>query len=235
MVGEVGYLRQMMESMMMMITRQGLDEEGGETGIQVARLEETDDNEKCERVMTPGNSSTEESRKGKETAERSSTEDRGTVIDIEGEHGTEGEETDRQLLDGKGIRPGTQILATHRYKKNQDGAIGNELDLSEGETLVYSMEHDDNEHWWLAENGKGQVGYVPAAYLMIIIDETLQEEDSDTTRKEGQGKKTDGNKIGRDMGQDGERRKTYTAAVIDGFKRNSTIYVGDSIVRKTDT
>ena len=29
------------------------------------------------------------------------------------------------------------------------------------------------------------------------------------------------------MGQHGERRKTYSAAVIDGFKRNSTIYVGD--------
>ena len=35
------------------------------------------------------------------------------------------------------------------------------------------------------------------------------------------------------MGQDGERRKTYSAAVIDGFKRTSTIYVGDSIVSKT--
>ena len=32
------------------------------------------------------------------------------------------------------------------------------------------------------------------------------------------------------MGKDGERRKT----VIDGNKRNSRIYVGDSIVRKTD-
>ena len=95
------------------------------------------------------------------------------------------------------------------------------------------MKHDDNEQWWLAENGKGQVGYVPAAYLMIIIDETLQEEDSDTTRKEGKG--TDGTNIGGEMGQDGERRKTYSAAVIDGFTRNSTIYVGDSIVRKTDT
>ena len=69
---------------------------------------------------------------------------------------------------------------------------------------------------------------------MIILDETLQEEDSDT-RKEGQGKGTDGTKIGGEMGQHGERRKTYSAAVIDGFKRNSTIYVGDSIVRKTDT
>ena len=37
------------------------------------------------------------------------------------------------------------------------------------------------------------------------------------------------------MGQDVERRKTYSAAVIDGFKINSTIYVRDSIVRKTDT
>ena len=35
---------------------------------------------------------------------------------------------------------------------------------------------------------------------MIIIDETLQEEDSDTTRKEGQGKGTDGTKIGGEMG-----------------------------------
>ena len=126
------------------------------------------------------------------------------------------------------------MLATHRYKKNPYGPVGNELDLSEGETLVYLMKHDDNDHWWLAENGKGQVGYVPAAYLMIILDETLQEEDSDT-RKEGQGKGTDGTKIGGEMGQHGERRKTYSAAVIDGFKRNSTIYVGDSIVRKTDT
>ena len=37
------------------------------------------------------------------------------------------------------------------------------------------------------------------------------------------------------MGQDGERRKKYSAAVLDGIKRNSTIYVGDSMVRKTDS
>ena len=78
-VGEVGDLRQMMESMKMIITRQGLEEERGITGIQVARPEETE-KEKCERVMTPGNSSTEESRNGKETAERSSSEDMGTLI-----------------------------------------------------------------------------------------------------------------------------------------------------------
>ena len=37
------------------------------------------------------------------------------------------------------------------------------------------------------------------------------------------------------MGQDGERRKTYAAAVIDEIKGNSTIYVGDSLVGVTDT
>ena len=48
----------------------------------------------------------------------------------------------------------------------------------------------------------------PGVVIMIILDETLQEEDSDT-RKEGQGKATDGTKIGGEMGQHGERRKTY--------------------------
>ena len=46
---------------------------------------------------------------------------------------------------------------------------------------------------------------------------------------------TDGTKIGGEMGQDVKRRMTYSSAVIDGFKINSTIYVRDSIVRTTDT
>ena len=79
---------------------------------------------------------------------------------------------------GKGIRPGTQMLATHSYQKKPDGPVGNELDLKEADTVVYLMTHDDNEHWWLAEDVKGQVGYVPAEYLMIILDETLHEEES---------------------------------------------------------
>ena len=53
MVGEVGDHRKMMESMKRIITRQGLEEERGDTGIQVARLEETEEKEKCELVMTP--------------------------------------------------------------------------------------------------------------------------------------------------------------------------------------
>ena len=133
------------------------------------------------------------------------------------------------------IRSGTQFLATHRYEKNPDGPVGNELDLNEGDTVVYLMKHDDNEHWWLVEDGKGQVGYGPAGYLMIITDETRQEEESDTDRKEGHEKRTDGTKTGGEMGRDGKRRKKYSAAVIDGIKRKSRIFVGHSIVRKTDS
>ena len=131
---------------------------------------------------------------------------------------------------------GTTARNTHacnaQLQEEPNGPVGNELDLEEGDTLVYLMEHDDNESWWLAEDVKGQVGFVPSVYLMIILDETLHEEES---RKEAHEMRTDGTKIGGEMGLDGERRKTYSAAVIDGCKRTSTIYVGDSIVRKTDT
>ena len=215
-VGEVEDLREMVESLKRMVTGQGLEETSGETGDREATLKEVEEREKCV---------------GEKTAEQSSSEDRDNDIEMEGEHGTEEEDTGRQLLDGKGLRPGTHMLATHNYTKNPSGPIGNELDLMEGDTLVYLMEHDDNKSWWLAEDVKGQVGYVPAAYLMIILDETQQEEES---RKEGHEKRTDGTKIGGEMGQDGERRKSYSAAVIDGCERTSTIYVGDSIVRKTD-
>ncbi len=75
-------------------------------------------------------------------------------------------------MDGKKrIRPGRQMFATHSYEKNPDGPVGKDPDLNEGDTLVYLMKHAVNEHWWLAEDGKGQVDYVPSAYLLIIIDE----------------------------------------------------------------
>ena len=66
---------------------------------------------------------------------------------------------------------------------------------------------------------------MPVSYLMMIVDETVQEEGCDKTRKEGQEKSTDGTKIGDERRHDGGRRKTYSAAVIDGIKSNSTIYV----------
>ena len=66
-----------------------------------------------------------------------------------------------------------------------------------------------------------------AAYLMFIVDETLQEEEIDTTRKERHDKRTEETKIGWKMGQYGKRRMTYSVAVIDGFKRNARVYVED--------
>ena len=46
-VGEVEDIRQVLETMKRMITRQGLEEEIGETEDQVAGREETEENEKC--------------------------------------------------------------------------------------------------------------------------------------------------------------------------------------------
>ena len=176
--------------------------------------------EKCEEVITPDNS-TEGNWKGQETAGSMSAEDMDTVLESEVEHGTEGEDTSRQL-----IPSGTQFLATHRYEKNPDGPVGNELDLNEGDTVVYLMKHDDDEHWWLGDVLKGQVGYAPAANLMIMIYETHQEEENDTNRKDGHEKRTDGTNIGGEMGQDGERRKKYSAAVIDGRQTDRVILLG---------
>ena len=65
---------------------------------------------------------------------------------------------------------------------------------------------------------------------MVILDTAEEEEESDATKK-GQENSTEENRIG----QEGERRKSYSAAVIDGIKRKRRIFVGDSIVRKTDT
>ena len=79
-----------------------------------------------------------------------------------GEKTRENSSTDNK--DGKRIRPGAQMIATHDYKKNPESPVGNELDVNEGDKLVYLMTNENNEHWWLAEDGKGQVGYVPATY-----------------------------------------------------------------------
>ena len=64
---------------------------------------------------------------------------------------------------------------------------------------------------------------------VVVILDTAEEEESDATKK-GQENSTEENRIG----QEGERRKSYSAAVIDGIKRKSRIFVGDSIVRKIE-
>ena len=118
----------------------------------------------------------------------------------------------------------------HAYTRNHESPLGKEIDLQQWETLIFKGEHADNQHWRLVEYRNGQVGYAPAAFLVVILDTTAEEEESGATKK-GQEDSTEENRIG----QEGERRKTYSAAVIDGIKRNSRIYVGGSIVRETDT
>ena len=70
---------------------------------------------------------------------------------------------------------------------------------------------------------------------MVILDTTAEEEESGATKKgQEDSRPTEENRIGGWIGQEGERRKSYSAAVIYGIKINSRIYVGDS-VRTTDT
>ena len=118
-------------------------------------------------------------------------------------------------------------MATHTYTRNPESPLGKEIDLQQWETLIFKGEHAENEHWRLVEDRNGQVGYAPAAFLVVILDTTAEEEESGATKK-GQEDSTEENRIGVWTGQEGEPRKSYSAAVIDGIKRNSRIYVGDS-------
>ena len=62
----------------------------------------------------------------------------------------------------------------------------------------------ENEHWRLVEDRNGQVGYAPAAFLVVILDTTAEEEESGATKK-GQEDSTEENRIGGWIGQEGER------------------------------
>ena len=131
-------LRQIMEAMKRMVIGLGLEEKGGQTGDRVARREE--EKEKGEGVLTPDRS------------DDTSADDRDAVIETGGEQGTEGD-TSRRRMEAK-ICSGAPILVTHTYKRNPDSPLGNEIDLHEGDALSFIMEHEDNEHWWLAEDSK---------------------------------------------------------------------------------
>ena len=233
----------MMEDLKETVAGLQLDDKGAETGSRVTTTgvsqyrEETAGNSSTgdtdtgmedeeqgrteERTEICAGTTTGVSQDREETAGSSRTEDPDTVIEDEGEGGTE-ERTE--------ICAGTPLMATNGYTKNQDSPIGKEIDLQQWDTLIYKGEHAENKHWSLVQDRTGQVGYAPAGFLVVILDTTTEEQESDATKK-GQENSTEENRIG----QEGERRKSYSAAVKDGVKRNTTIYVGDSIIRKTDT
>ena len=164
------------------------------------------------------------------------TGDREAVLEEQekGEGFLEPDKGEIRTEEGGEICAGATLMATHAYTRNPESPLGKEIDLQQWETLIFKGEHAENEHWRLVEDRNGQVGYAPAAFLVVILDTTAEEEESSATKK-GEEDSTEENWIGGWVGQEGERRKSYSAAVIDGIKRNSRIYVGDSIVRKTDT
>ena len=205
-VKEVEGLKQMVEDMMMgKVTRMRFEDKGEETESRVTKIGANQERE--------------------EAADNFRTEETITGVEDEGEIRTE---------ERKEIWSGATLMATHAYTRNPESPIGKEINLQKWDTLVFKGEHAENEHWRLVEDRYGQVGYAPAAFLVVILDTTAEEEESDATKK-GQENSTEDNQIGGRIGQEGERRKSYSAAVIDGIKRNATIYVGDSIIRKTDS
>ena len=85
--------------------------------------------------------------------------------------------------EGKEICAGTTLMATHAYTRNPESPLGKEIDLQQWETLIFKGEHAENEHWRLVEDRHGQVGYAPAAFLVVILDTTAEEEESGATKK----------------------------------------------------
>ena len=120
------------------------------------------------------------------TAGNSRTEDTDTGIEDEGEGRTE-ERTE--------ICDGTQLMATHAYTNNQASPVGKEIYMRQWDTLIYKGEHAENEHWMLVEYRNGQVGYAPAAFLVVILDTAAEEHERDATDK-GEGNSTDDTRIG---------------------------------------
>ena len=202
---EVEGLKQMVEDMMEKVTGLRLEDKGEETE---SRVTNTGANQESE-----------------EAAENVWTEEMITGVEEEGDIRTE---------ERKEICCEATHMATHAYMMNTESPIGKEIDLHQCDTLAFKGHHAENEHWRLIEYRDGQVGYIPAAFLVVILDTTAEEEESDATRK-GQQNSTEENRIGGMTGQEGERRKSYSVSVIDGIKRNTRIYVGDSIIRKTDS
>ena len=218
---EVEGLRQMVEYMKEVVAGLHVEDKGAETGSGVTTTGVNQDREEA-----TGKIRTEEMITGVDDEGEIRTEEMITGVEDEGEIRTE---------ERKEICAGSTLMVTHAYTRNPESPLGKEIDLQQWNTLIFKGEHAENEHWRLVEDRHGQVGYAPAAFLMVILDTTVEEEEESSATKKGQENSTEENQIGGWVGQEGERRKSYSAAVIDGIKRNSRIYVGDSIVRKTDT
>ncbi|CAH1245182.1 Hypp7444 [Branchiostoma lanceolatum] len=66
-------------------------------------------------------------------------------------------------------KAGVTMMAKYSYKANPDQPGGfPELSVKQAQMLSLVKKHPDNEHWWEAKNEDGEVGFVPASYMMIM-------------------------------------------------------------------
>ena len=124
-------------------------------------------------VEDEGEIRTEEAITGVEDEGEIRTEETITGVEDEGEIRTEemitGDEGEIRTEERKEICSGATLMATHAYTRNPESPIGKEIDLQQWETLVFKGLHAENEHWRLVEDTHGQVGYAPAAFLVVIL------------------------------------------------------------------
>ena len=85
------------------------------------------------------------------------------------------------------------------------------------------------------EKGVGETGGKTTGVKEREVGETRAKEweVGETGAKETGGKETGGKGSGQN-GMDGIERKSYSAALIEGVRKRARVFVGDSIVRKTD-
>jgi len=61
-----------------------------------------------------------------------------------------------------------RLLAKYSYKANPSKPGGfDELTVTQGEKLELCRAHPSNPHWWEARNENGDIGFVPATYMMV--------------------------------------------------------------------
>ena len=114
-------------------------------------------------------------------------------------------------------------MATQAYTKKKESPLSRKGDRSA--TMVLTR-----------LQGRTRRERTLVAFLVVIVDTTTGRGKRPYKRQEkGQENSTEENRIGGWIGQEGERRKSYSVAVIHGIKRKSRILVGDSIGRKTDS
>lgn len=67
-----------------------------------------------------------------------------------------------------------KVLVKYSYKANQNRPGGfDELTIKQGEHIYYHEVNPNNPYWVKAENEKGEIGHVPANYIMVRINKKI--------------------------------------------------------------